>query len=247
MGKSENNGSLRPTGATAGALPGLCFQPGVGWQRVLTRQPDAAVTRDTNTSMGPKEHGSAGGANPPLASPRLSKVKQAQSVECPEVLTDKKVTGAGVERFTVLSRPPRSVGTTNPGSLTSLQVHSPFYPNGSAGLGTARTLPSATLFSPTDFASEDGPVSHSDQIGDRAFHAYLSSVKLRRLIRNTPDLRTRVKLQQLQTGLSDPAHHAGTRAASRTLKGERGNRTSSRRSHTHDRPQDNSQSPGVRP
>jgi hypothetical protein len=249
MGKSENNGSLRPTGATAGALPGLCFQPGVGWQRVLAKQPDASVTRDTNTSMGPKEHGSAGGANPPLAYPRLSNVKQAQSVECPEVLTDKKVIGAGVERFTVLSRSltMRTAGTTNPGTLASLQAHSPYYPNGSAGLGTVKTLPSATPSSPTDFASEDGPVSHSDQTADRAFHAYLSSVKLRRLIRNAPDLRARIKLQQLQTDLADASHHAGSRAANRALKGERVKRTSSRRYDTHDRPQGNSQSPGVRP
>jgi hypothetical protein len=238
MGKSGNNGSSRATGANAEALPGLCFQPGVGWQRVLTKQPDESVMRDT-----------AGGANPPLVSRRLSKRKQAQSVECPEVLTDKKVTGTGVENFTALRRPRalRPTGATNAGTLTSIQVHSPDYPNGSAGLGKLRTLPSAIPSSPTEFASEDGPATRANQIGDRTFHAYLSSIKLRRLIRNTPDLRTRIKLQQLQTGLAGPSHHAGPRLAGSTRNGERVSRTSSRRSPARDRTHGTSLRLGVRP
>jgi hypothetical protein len=247
MGKSGNNGSSRPTGGTAAPLSGLCFQPGIGWQRVLTEQPDASVTRDTNTSMGFKQHGSTGGASPPLVYARLSNLKQAQSVECPEVLTDKKVAGAVVERFTVLHRSPQSRGPTNPGALTSLQAHSPYYRSGRAGLGAVRTLPSAIPPSATDFVSEDGPASHSDQTGDRAFHAYLSFVKLRRLIRNAPDFRTRIKLQQLQDKPAHPSPHEGTQAAGKPLQGERVSRTSSRRSHTHDRSQGNSQSLGVRP
>ena len=244
MGKSGNNGSLRSSGATAGTLPGLCFQPGVGWHRVLTKQPDESVLRDLNA--GPNEHGSAGGANPPLVSPRSSRIKQTQSVECPEVLTDKKVTGAGVENFTILShsRTLRSAGATNPGSLTSLQIHSPNYSNGNAGLGT---VPSPIPSSPIDSATEDGPVSRPNQIGDRAFHAYLSSVKLRRLIRNTPDLQSRIKLQQLQIQLTVPSHHILKQLASRTSKGERLARTSSRRSRPQSRPQGNSRSLGVGP
>ena len=216
VAKSGNNGSSRRIGATAGALPGLCFQPGVGWQRVLTKQPDGSVMRDT-----------AGGANPPLVYSRLSKRKQAQSVECPEVLPDKKVSGAGVENFTALSHPRtlRSAGATNPDTLASLQVHSPYYPNGSAGLGTLRTLPSAIPSSPTDFASEEGPVARSNQIGDRTFHAYLSSIKLRRLIRNASDFRTRMKLQQLQNNPATKSHHGSVDTktgllANKPLQGE---------------------------
>ncbi len=247
IGKSGHNGSSRATGTTAGVLPGLCFQPGVGWQRVLTRQPDGSVTRDTITSVEPKEHGSNGGANPPLVSSRLSKRKQAQSVECPEVLTDKKVSGAGVENFTAFSRPLQSTGATNHDTRASLPVHSPYYPNGSLGLGTVRTLPSAIPSAPTDFESEDGPAARSIQMGDRTFHAYLSSIKLRRLIRNTPDLRARIKLQQLQTGLAVPSHHAGTQLAGSTRNGERVSRAASRRSPTPDRPRGTSRSLGVRP
>src|SRR6267154_3769841 len=64
IGKSGNNGSSSATGATAGALPGLCFQPGVGWQSILPEPPGVPATRDTNTSIGLAERGSASGANP---------------------------------------------------------------------------------------------------------------------------------------------------------------------------------------
>jgi hypothetical protein len=248
-GKSGDKGSSQPTGSTAGALPGLCFQPGVGWQRVLTMHPDGSATRDLNTSMVLEEHGSASGANSHAVYARLSHAKQARSVECPGILTDKKVTGAGAERFTLLnrSRVMRSAEAANPGPLTSLQVHPPYHPNGSAGLETVRSLPSAIPYSPTDTASEEGPVAHSGLIGDRAFHAYLSSVKLRRLIRNTLDFRMRNKLQQLQENPASPSHRAGTQAPSRERKGERVTRTSSQRSHAHDRSQGNSQTLGARP
>lgn len=246
IGKSGSNGSSRPTGATAEVLPGLCFQPGVGWRRVPIKRPDGPVTRDANTSIGPKELGSASGANTPLVYPRLSSVKRAHSVDCPAVLTDKQVTGAGVGNVTVRSplRTMRSGGPANPRTLTSLQLHSPYDPNGRTGLGT---LPGATPSSPIDFASQNGRVSPADQLGDRAFHAYVSSVKLRRLIRDAPDFHTRITLQQLQDNPASPSQHAGTQASRRVLKRERASRASSLRSHRRDQPRYDSQSLGVRP
>jgi hypothetical protein len=242
-GNTRKNAGSQPTGATAGSLPGLCFQPGIGWQHVLTREPDGFVARDTTTSMGPKEHDSASGANPPLVYSRLSNVRRTQSVQCPEVLKDKKVTGASVEDLTVRDRPRtvRPASPTNAGTLTSLQVHSPYYPSGGPGLATVRAPRSVIPSSPTSFAPEDESGARSNQAGDRVFHAYLSSIKLRRLIRNTTDFRTRIKLQQLQNNPASPSH------ARRALNGEHGRRMSSRRSHTHDRSQSNSRSLGARP
>lgn len=245
-GKSGNNGSS----PAAGALPGLCFQPGVGWQRMLIKQPSGPATRDTNTSMGLEERGSASGANPSSVYARFSNTKQAQSPECPGILTDERVLGAGGEKFTILNRPRtiRSAGPTNPGTVTSLQAHSPYHPNGSAGLGRVRTQPSAMPSTPTYFASEAESDARSDQVGVRAFHAYISSIKLRRLIRNAPDFRTRIKLQQLQNNPATQLHRARVvtktgGAAKRPLQGERAYRTSSRRSDTLFR----SQSLGIRP
>jgi len=213
-GKFGKNGSSPATGA----LPGLCFQPGVGWQPML-KQPSRPATRDTNTSMGLEERGSASGANPPSVYARLSNAKQAQSTECPEILTDKRVLGAGAEKFTILNRP-------KPGTVTSFRVNSPYHANGSASLEPAGMMPSAIPPTPNYFAPKAEPDAHPDQVGVRAFHAYISSIKLRRLIRNAPDFRTRIKLQQLQNNSATQLHKARvvTRtgaAASRTLQGGR--------------------------
>jgi len=217
-GKFGKNGSSPATGATPGALPGLCFQPGVGWQSML-KQPSGPATRDTNTSMGLDERGSASGANPPSVYARLSNAKQAQSTECPEILTDKRVLGAGAEKFTILNRP-------RLGTVTSLRVNSPYHANGSAGLEPAGMMPSAIPPTPNYFAPKAEPDAHPDQVDVRAFHAYISSIKLRRLIRNAPDFRTRIKLQQLQNNPATQLHKtrvgaSTATAARRTLHGER--------------------------
>jgi hypothetical protein len=213
-GKFGKNGSSPATGA----MPGLCFQPGVGWQPML-KQPSGPATLDTNTSMGLEERGSASGANPQSAYARLSNPKQAQSNECPEILTDKRVLGAGAEKFTILNRP-------KPGTVTSLRVNSPYHANGSAGLEPAGMMPSAITPTPNYFAPKAEPDAHPDQVGVRAFHVYISSIKLRRLIRNAPDFRTRIKLQQLQNKPATQLHRtrvgaSTATAARRTLQGER--------------------------
>jgi hypothetical protein len=232
-GKSGNNRSSPARGATPGALRGLCFQSGVGWRSILLEPPGVPATLDTNTSIGLAERGSASGANPQSVYARFSNAKQAQSAECAGNPINKKVLGAGVEQFTILNRP--RTGSMKPGTVTSLHVNSPYHANGSAS-----AMPPA----PTYFASEAESDARSDQVGVRAFHAYISSIKLRRLIRNAPDFRTRIKLQQLQNNPATQLHKARVvtktgAAARRPLQGERANRTSSWRSDTHDRPRDN--------
>jgi hypothetical protein len=250
-GKLGNNGSSPATGTTPEPLAGLCFQPGVGWQSILPEPPGVPATRDTNTSMGLAERGSASGANPQSAYARFSNAKQAQSAECAGNSINKKALVAGVEKFTILNRPQtmRSAGSTKPGTVTSLHVNSPYdnspYPaNGSAGLESVGMTPSAMPPAPTYFSSEAESDAHPDQVGVRTFHAYTSSIKLRRLIRNAPDFRTRIKLQQLQNNPATQLHKARVgiktgAAAGRPLRGERASRTSSWRSDTHDRPRDN--------
>jgi hypothetical protein len=150
-------------------------------------------------------------------------------------LTDKKGLGAGVEALAILhpNRTIRSAGSAKTGTVTSLQV-TPFHPNGSAGLNSMRMTPSA-------MPSAD---EHSDQVGERAFHAYISSIKLRRLIRNAPDFRTRMELQQLQNKPPTKLHHARVdtktgQVTGKPLQGERVRATSLRRSDANGRPRSN--------
>jgi hypothetical protein len=185
-GKLGNSGSSPATGATPGAMPGLCFQPGVGWQSILPEPPGVPATRDTHTSRGLAERGSASGANPESVYARFSNAKQAQSAECAGNSANKKALGAGAEK--------------------SLHTKSPY---GSAGLKPVRMMPNAMPPAPTYFASEAESNARSDQVGVRAFHAYISSIKLRRLIRNAPDFRTRIKLQQLQNNPATQLHSQG--------------------------------------
>ena len=228
-GKFGNNGSS-PAQGQSRALPGLCFQPGVGWQCMLTEQPGGPATRDTNTSMGLEERGSASGANPLSAYARLSNAKQAQSAECPEVLTDKKVLGAGGENFTafmpgtsnLLGR--RITTRSRPYRAIRLTIQMEARPRD--GEDDAERHPPR----PHRFCVRRSDRPHPrDQVGVRTFHAYPSSIKLRRLIRDAPDFRTRIKLQQLQTDpatqlpkarsmpetASGPVGHCGWRAAER--------------------------------
>jgi hypothetical protein len=248
-GKSGNNGTSSATGATPGALPGLCFQPGVGWQRILPEPPGAPAAPGTDTSIVLAERGSASGANPESVYARFSNAKQAQSAECAGNSANKKALGAGVN-FIILNHPQtiRRAGSTKPGTVTSRHVNPPYHARGNAGPEAVRMMPSAMPPAPTYFASETESNARSDQVGVRAFHAYTSSIKLRRLMRNATDFRTRIKLQQLQNDLATQPHQTrvGTEtgaAAGRPRHGERANRTSSRRSDTHGR----SQSLGVRP
>ena len=226
-GKSGNSRSSAPTGATPEALPGLCFQSGVGWQSILPEPRGVRATPGTNGSMGLEASGSTSVAHAQSIDARSSSANQAHAAECAGISTYKKALGAGVEKFTTLNRPGtiRSAGSTKPGMVTSRHVNSP---------------PPI----PPNFASEAEPDAHPDQVGTRAFHAYTSSIKLRRLIRNAPDFRTRIKLQQLQNNPATQLHKArvGTKtgtAANRPLQSERANRPSSRRSDTHGRPRDN--------
>jgi hypothetical protein len=251
MGKLGNNGSPPATGATPGALPGLCFQPGVGWQSILPEPLGVPATPGTHGSIGLEVSRSTSVANAQSIYARSSSAKQAQSAECAGNPINKKALGAGVEKFAILNRPQtmRSAGSPKPGTVTSLHVNSPYHnspyqANGSAGLEPVGMMPSAMPPVPTYFASEAESDAHPDQVGVRAFHAYTSSIKLRRLIRNAPDFRTRIKLQQLQNNPATQLHKARVvtktgAAARRPPQGERANRTSSWNSDTHDRRRDN--------
>jgi hypothetical protein len=232
-GKSGNSrGSL-----AAGAIPAasLCFQPGVGWQRTLTEQ-------TTEPASAP-----ASGGNRQSANPRLSSAQPAHSDECADKLPDERGFGVGVgKKFSTLNRTIGSTGsTTNPGTVTPRQLNSPAYLNGSSAPQPARTTLNAA---PTPAALKAGQGAPSDQPEGRAFHAYTSSIKLRRLIRDAPDFRTRIKLQQLQDHSGNQLHHARVdtkpgAAAGGRLQAGRVSRMSSAGSVTRGGPRDHPRTP----
>jgi hypothetical protein len=202
-GQPGNSRSSSARNSIAKTSPGLCFQPGVGWQHTL---------------MG-----------------------QSHSFECPGILTDKGELGAGIGAPAILN-PNRSIrlaGSAKPGAVTSSDFHAPLHPN-SAGAHSMTGTPSAVPSAPTQFASEAGSEEHSDQLGARAFHAYISPIQLRKAIRNAPDFRTRVKLQQLQNDRANKLHNTRTDAKpGKPPHGERVRATPLRRSDTKSRPRGN--------
>jgi hypothetical protein len=222
-------------------MPGLCFQTGVGWQKILPQPPGVTTTPGTHGSIGLEGSRSATAANAPSIYARSSGAQQAYVADCAGNSLNNKALGSGVERLTIVDRPQtiRSGGSTKPGTVTSFHGNSPSHVHGSAGLEPVGGAPA-----PTYVASEAESDAYPEEGGVRAFHAYTSSIKLRRLIRNAPDFRTRIQLQQLQNNPAAQLHQA--RAATKTgaaarspLQGERANRTSLPRSDTHDRPRGN--------
>ena len=243
-GKPGNRSNSRPSNSISGASPGLCFLPGVGWQSNFTGHPSESAVRGTHTSMGLEIGGSSATANPRSVYTRIPSAKHTAG--CPEILTDKRVPESEAEKFTILDHPStiRSAGSTRPGSATSRQATSPLHPSGSAGQKPVWMTRSATPTAAKHVGSEAGPVETSDQVSDGTFHAYISSAKLRRAIRNASDFRTRIKLQQLQKNSATEVAIAGRntktgQVAKRSLKGGRIHPSSSSKSDAHDRSLDN--------
>jgi hypothetical protein len=210
-------GSRSALAAAPSALPGLCFEPGVGWRHNFPAQP--GLPRESNTLAG---NGSTGG--PPSNADRpfgdRLRTQQTRSTECTGVSRNEEVLSATLP----------SAGSTKPRTRASLQAHAQHHAHGSTALakGTPGFMPSAPGYS----AAENKPDTNPDQSSIRTYHAYISSIKLRRLIRNAPDFKTRIQLQQLENHPAKQLHRAraGTTKGARPREGERLSRSSSRKS-----------------
>jgi hypothetical protein len=194
--KTGHSRSLPALNSMVKVSPVLCFQPGVGWQRVPAGQPDGPVTRDAS--------GPVGAAHPPLLDAKLS--QQAQLGECGGILTEKKKLGAGVETLPNSRHEISPSASAKPGGATLFPVHSLVSVNGSAGSNPARTMPRAMPSSSTKLTLVAKPDELNDPGDGREFHAYVSAIKLRRWIRNAPDFRTRDKLAQLGNNSETKSH-----------------------------------------
>jgi hypothetical protein len=94
----------------------------------------------------------------------------------------------------------------NAGTLASLSGTSLFNPASSAGSGRRMVPPGSMPSGSTHRASGSEPGVSADQVKDLKSHAYVSSITVRRMMRNASDLQTRIKLQELQSKLSNKTH-----------------------------------------
>ena len=158
----KETGNPRALGRVAGESSPLCFQPGVGWQRVPAA-PGASARQPMEKA-----------ASPGIAGAHPFEINQGISGQC----GGSAKSSIPVEEFRPGS-PASSQSTTKPISHSAISL-SPV-----AGSGNS-----------------------ADAVQAFGNHAYLSPIKLRRMMRNAPDLQTRLKLQELNNRVAGNTVHS---------------------------------------
>lgn len=199
-------------GAIPGELSSLCFAPGIGWQRIPSSPLRVTEKVSTNgipgggASGGMGADGGAAGGSSISVYAQPSRAKQSLSNECPGTLTSPIAPGVAIgdEIGDKHAQVMTSVRATsmNAGAQDWLQANSVLNPASSAAsqrltMGLSSTPTGGTHVS----AGTRSGVSEA-QINGLKAHAYVSSIELRRMIRNAPDLQTRIKLQELKNNLA---------------------------------------------
>ena len=178
----KETGSVRALGRVAGESSTLCFQPGVGWQRV----PDAA-----GASAGhPKEKA----ASPGIAGAHPFGTSQGISGQC-----------GGLSKSSIAVEESKPASAVSSPSTTKPVSHSAVSLSPVAGSGN----------------SEDAVQAFGK-------HAYISPIKLRRMMRNAPDLETRLKLQELNSRVAgNTVHPSGNKRPGKQTEAMRRSSTKS--------------------
>jgi hypothetical protein len=248
--KKTGNERLMTAGAGARGALRLCFQPGIGWQRVpvssfgATGELSAPGTIDSSTLGGIATKNSGAGGSSQSVYTRLSGTKQAISNECPATLTNTMAPGVAI---------PDGIGGNQPQAMTSVRptsmndgaqdwLHANSLLNPASSATSQRLIMGLTTMPSGGTHVSAGTRSgvSATQVNSLKTHAYVSSIELRRMIRNAPDLQTRIKLQELQDRLAKQSHiptgdSTENKATKEQLKNQRGNRAhSSRKSGNND-------------
>ena len=231
---------------TADAMPAgesrLCFQPGIGWLSVPAAafgnagSLSAPGTIDNATLGGIATKNSGAGGSSQSLYARLSGAKQAVSNECPGMLTNTLAPGVAIEDVIAGKHP--QAGTSarsmnmNAGAQDWLQTNSVLNPASGAAAQRLIMGLSSVPASGTDFSAGSRSGVSTDQISALKTHGYVSSIKLRRMIRNAPDLETRIKLQELQDKRAKKSHSStanskGNRATKERLENRSASKTHS--------------------
>lgn len=218
--KAAGAGNLRGS-LSAGAIPGesphLCFQPGIGWQPVSmdafgdTDKSSAPDTPGGGGSGKIETKGAATGSSSRAVYARPSGTKQAMSNDCPGMLINAMAPGIAIEDMTIGKHPQAGLSSRstnlNAGAQDWLQANSVLNPASSAA---SQHLLMGLTTMPTGGA-HPSPGARSGvsaaQINSLKTHAYVSSIELRRMMRNASDLQTRIKLQELQDRLAKQSHN----------------------------------------
>jgi hypothetical protein len=115
----------------------------------------------------------------------------------------------------------------NAATVASLPGNSLSNPRGGAasGVGMMAPMPSGGMH----LSSKTNAGVSPDKMIDPGSHAYVSSIKLRLMLRNAPDLQTRIKLQELQDRLLNKSHISlgnskGNKSTKRQTKSQHGSR-----------------------
>ena len=225
---------------TLGKSTNLCFAPGIGWQ--ILPSSSAEITRKQSGEplpsgrSGPYGAGmnSAAGANPSAAYAHPSEAKRSNSTDCPGELRNTIAQGFILGNGT--SGHPSQETTSVPAMALNSWV--PDWLQAGSQLNSENSGPPQRLMGliampagNLDISEERSAMVSGDRINDTISHAYISSIKLRRMIRNAPDWRTRHQLQEVQDHLvrkpsPTPVASKGGTATNETLKQRQHKRSS---------------------
>lgn len=197
-GKNRNNiRSMLASGGDSGKSSGLCFQPGVGWQRIPQNSLDSAPKISSAGSNAVASEMSTSANSNGLS----SKMNQINSDQCPSSLTDALAHGALIENKT--GEQPQATDSNmrtnsmNSGAQDWLDANTLLNPSSSLTSTRLTMGLGSNLSSGKHFSQGAEPNSSSDSVQQFESHAYISPIKLRRMMRNAPDLETRLKLRRL--------------------------------------------------
>jgi hypothetical protein len=188
----SNVRSKLATGSVPGESQGLCFQPGIGWQRV----PQNSVDFTHNTSP---VGGSTSRTEVGASSSGMSQVSQDQ---CAGTMTNASARGAVVENIVAGKQShaaDSNIRTTNENVGVQNWLDADTVLNPSSSLAATRLTMglSASLTDSKHFSHGTGPSSSESSVQEFESHAYVSPIKLRKMMRSAPDLETRLKLRKL--------------------------------------------------
>lgn len=204
----SNIRSMLATGSVPAESQGLCFQPGIGWQRLpRTSNNSAQKTSPTGSSIA---------ADTDTAVHTLpSGVEEANSDLCAGNMAGAIARSAAVKNI-VASEQSQSANSNRP-SDASFGVED--WLNADTLLNPASSSASTRLM--VGLASSLSTSKHFIQGAEGSYsiqefetHSYVSPIKLRRMMRSAPDLETRLKLRRLTEKVEKKSGKSGTGRAS---------------------------------
>jgi hypothetical protein len=214
--KSSGVSNFRTTLAT-GSVPGesqnVCFQPGIGWQRAPQNSVDSTPkTSPVGSSTSTTEVGASS-----------SGMSQVSPDQCAGIMTNAS-TRVDVENVIAdkQSHADSNIRTTNANVGVQNWLDADTLLNPSSSLAATRLTMglSANLTDSKHFSQGTGPSSSANSVEEFESHAYVSPIKLRKMMRSAPDLETRFKLRRLNEEQKRKSHGStGTRLP---LKNETG-------------------------